>query len=73
LAVDADGTADVTRTDAPADLRCDVAELGAAYLGGPRLAGLAAAGRVHELRPGAVAAASRAFAGDAQPHCPEVF
>lgn len=73
LAVDADGTAEVTRTDAPAELRCDVADLGAMYLGGPRLAALAAAGRVHELRPGAVLAASRAFAGDMAPHCPEVF
>lgn len=55
------------------DLACDVADLGAAYLGGTRLAALAAAGRVRELRAGAVLEASRAFAGDTEPFCPEVF
>ena len=33
----------------------------------------AAAGLVTELRPGALTAASRAFAGDRLPWCPEVF
>ncbi|MVO88802.1 GNAT family N-acetyltransferase [Streptomyces sp. p1417] len=55
------------RTRARADLRLSVAELGAAYLGGPTLAALAAAGRVQELRPGALAAASRAFRGEREP------
>lgn len=62
-----------TRTSDPADLALPVTELGAAHLGGPRLAALAAAGLVTELRPGALAAASRAFAGEVQPWCPEVF
>ena len=48
-------------------------ELGAAYLGGTRLEMLARAGRVRELRSGALAAASRAFAGDRAPWCPEIF
>lgn len=62
-----------TRTSDPADLSLPVNELGAAYLGGPRLSVLAAAGLVTEHRPGALAAASRAFAGEVQPWCPEVF
>jgi predicted acetyltransferase len=73
LVVDAPGTAVVERAAAAADLACDVTDLGAAYLGGTRLAALAAAGRVRELRAGAVMAASRAFAGDVEPSCPEVF
>ena len=70
----ADGSGAVCeRTTDPADLALSSTELGAAYLGGPRLVGLAAAGLVTELRPGAVTAASRAFAGDRLPWCPEVF
>lgn len=71
--VDADGTAEVARTHAEADLECDITDLAAAYLGGTRLTALAAAGRVRELRPGAVLAVSRAMAGDAEPYCPELF
>ncbi|MEV0324387.1 GNAT family N-acetyltransferase [Streptomyces sp. NPDC050658] len=64
----ADGE-DVTceRTRAPADLRLSAAELGAAYLGGPTLTALAAAGRLQELRPGALAATSLAFRGAREP------
>ena len=61
------------RTQDQADLALSSTELGAAYLGGPTLIALAAAGLVSELRPGALAAASRAFAGDRLPWCPEVF
>jgi hypothetical protein len=49
------------RTDAPADLRLDIAALGAACLGGASLAALAAGGRVSELTPGSLATASAAF------------
>lgn len=49
------------RTDEPPDLTCDVADLGAAYLGGTTVGALGAAGRVREQRPGALAAASAAF------------
>lgn len=73
LKVGADSTAQVRRTDAEADLRCDIAELAATYLGDTRWTALAAAGRVTELRPGAVLAASRSFTGDTAAHCPEVF
>ena len=62
-----------TPTHDPADLQLRAVDLGAAYLGGPSLATLAAAGRVQERRPGALAAASRAFAEDREPWCPEVF
>ncbi|MFB6888622.1 GNAT family N-acetyltransferase [Kitasatospora sp. NPDC056327] len=57
-------------TTAPADLRLSAADLGAAYLGGTTLASLAAAGRVAELRPGALAAAGTAFRGAREPFCP---
>ncbi|HET9944730.1 MAG TPA: GNAT family N-acetyltransferase [Actinomycetes bacterium] len=73
LSVDASGTGTVERTTADADLACDVIDLGAAYLGSTKLQVLAAAGRVHELRPGAVAQASTVFAAENEPHCLEVF
>nr|WP_042194443.1 GNAT family N-acetyltransferase [Kibdelosporangium sp. MJ126-NF4]CEL21322.1 UPF0256 protein SAV5428 [Kibdelosporangium sp. MJ126-NF4]CTQ96111.1 UPF0256 protein SAV5428 [Kibdelosporangium sp. MJ126-NF4] len=73
LVVDSSGAATVERTEADADLRADITDLGAAYLGGTRLTELAAAGRVLELTPGALAPASRAFLADDQPFCPEVF
>jgi predicted acetyltransferase len=60
-------------TALPAGLELGVAELGAAYLGGTTLDVLARAGRVRELRSGALAAASRAFRGDVAPYCPEIF
>jgi len=61
------------RSGDPADLVLAATDLGAAFLGGPTLASLGAAGRVTERTRGALAAASRAFAGDRQPWCPEVF
>lgn len=61
------------RSTDPADLELSATELGAAFLGGPTLASFGAAGRIGERRPGALAAASRAFAGDRQPWCPEIF
>jgi predicted acetyltransferase len=61
------------RTDAAPDLALDVSALGAAYLGGTTLHELAAAGRVQELRSGALVRASAALRGDVAPWCPEVF
>ncbi len=66
-------TATCAATATPPGLALSSTELGAAYLGGTRLETLARAGRVRELRSGALAAASRAFAGDRAPWCPEVF
>jgi predicted acetyltransferase len=62
-----------TPTTDPADLACTILELGAAYLGGPTLAALAAAGRVRELTPGAVNSASAAFGWHRLPHPTEQF
>lgn len=59
-----------TRTDSPAELSLDVRDLAAAYLGGRTLAALAMAGLVTEHRLGALAATSRAFAGDIRPWLP---
>ncbi|MGN9911658.1 GNAT family N-acetyltransferase [Phytohabitans sp. LJ34] len=67
------GGATCERTDAAADLACDIVDVGAAYLGGTSLAALAGAGRVRELRPGAVNAASTAFGWHRMPISPEVF
>jgi predicted acetyltransferase len=61
------------RTDAAADLACDIVDLGAAYLGGSSLAALSRAGRVRELRPGALNPASTAFGWHRLPTAPEVF
>lgn len=73
LRVDDSGIGSLDATGVEPDLSCDITDLGAAYLGGTRLTSLAAAGRVREHRAGAVVAASRAFAGDTEPFCPEVF
>lgn len=61
------------RTDEPADLAGTVTDLGALYLGGPGPGALAAAGRIRELRPGAVADAAVAFGWDRAPVSMEVF
>jgi len=66
-------TATCAPTALPAGLELTAAELGAVYLGGTTLDLLARAGRVRELRQGALAAASRAFRGDRAPWCPEIF
>ncbi|KJK56866.1 hypothetical protein UK12_20010 [Saccharothrix sp. ST-888] len=60
-------------TTAAAELALTVRELGSAYLGGMTLAALGAAGRVTELRGGALAEASRAFASDVAPWLPHGF
>jgi predicted acetyltransferase len=60
-------------TREPAHLTLSSTDLGTAYLGGATLASLAAAGRVTELRRGALVAATRAFVTDRQPWCPEIF
>ena len=69
----AGGTATVTRVEDDPDLSLGILELGTAYLGGPRLADLARAGRVVEHTPGALAAASTAFGWHRAPCCPDMF
>ncbi|MEW2297389.1 GNAT family N-acetyltransferase [Streptomyces sp. NPDC006743] len=60
-------------TSEAADLALSVRELGAAYLGGVPLTALAAAGRVRELRGGALAEASVAFGSAVAPWLPHGF
>ncbi|WP_448074063.1 sterol carrier protein domain-containing protein [Georgenia yuyongxinii] len=55
-----DGASVVPATE-DADLALGVADLAAAYLGGTSLGALALAGRVDEVTPGTLAAASAAF------------
>jgi predicted acetyltransferase len=61
------------RTDDPADLALGAEALGSIYLGGTPLTALAGAGRVRELRPGALQDAATAFRGSVEPWCPEIF
>ncbi|WNM35154.1 GNAT family N-acetyltransferase [Streptomyces sp. Li-HN-5-11] len=72
LSGDAKG-ASCERTSDAADLSLSVRELGAAYLGGVSLASLAAAGRVRELRQGALAEAALAFGSAVPPWLPHGF
>ena len=51
------------------DLRMGLADLGALYMGGVRASTLAAAGRVHEERPGALAVADTVFMTTREPFC----
>ncbi|WP_411098234.1 GNAT family N-acetyltransferase [Streptomyces sp. x-45] len=72
LSGDAKG-ASCERTSDAADLALSVRELGAAYLGGVSLGSLGAAGRVREVRSGALAAASVGFGSDVAPWLPHGF
>ncbi|OEV12090.1 GNAT family N-acetyltransferase [Streptomyces nanshensis] len=67
------GGATCERTREAADLTLSVRELGAVYLGGTALRTLAAAGRVRELREGALNEASRAFSCEQEPWLPHGF
>ena len=64
---------DVARTDDPAELELDVADLASAYLGAFSFSYLAAADRVHELKEGALARADALFRTPRPPYCPEDF
>jgi predicted acetyltransferase len=65
--------ATVERTDDVADLSLDVADLASAYLGAFSFERLADAGRVDELRAGALRRATALFRTPLPPYCPEVF
>ncbi len=67
LAVDSAGQAKVSRSEAPADVRLPVAQLGAAYLGGSNLVTKLRAGMIEELRPGAVLELWRAMRAEVAP------
>jgi predicted acetyltransferase len=66
-------TATCSRTDANADLTIDVRALGAAYLGGTRLADAARAGGTTEHRAGALSDADRLFRTADEPWCSTWF
>jgi predicted acetyltransferase len=72
LTGDAKG-ASCERTGDDPELALSVRELGSAYLGGVSLTALAHAGRVRELREGALAEASLAFSSDVAPWLPHGF
>jgi predicted acetyltransferase len=61
------------RTDDDADIALPVQALGSAYLGGVSFAELARAGRLEELKDGALARADALFRWDRHPWCPEIF
>jgi predicted acetyltransferase len=61
------------RTSVGADLALDVADLGAAYLGGVSFTTLANAGRVRELRAGALDRADVLFHVEPAPYCGTPF
>jgi predicted acetyltransferase len=67
------GEGRAVRVDASPDLRLDVADLGAAYLGVPTLGRRVRAGLIEEVTPGAALRADRLLAGDRAPWCPEIF
>jgi predicted acetyltransferase len=67
------GANGVARTSRPRDLACEVTTLGSVYLGGFTWAQLAQAGRVEELRDGAIQRADALFRTERAPWCPEIF
>ena len=67
------GAQGAERTTEAADLACDVTALGSVYLGGYSFRQLAAACRVTEVTPGAVARADALFPSAGAPWCPEIF
>jgi predicted acetyltransferase len=73
LRADESGHATCDPVEAGADIELGIAELGSAYLGGTRLGALAAAGRVRQLRTGALSHLSTALSWDPAPWCPVIF
>jgi predicted acetyltransferase len=64
---------DGSKTTAGPDLRLSVDALGCVYLGGFTFADLLRAGRLEEVKDGAVARADALFRTDRAPWCPEIF
>jgi predicted acetyltransferase len=69
----ADGRPAVARTEGAADLALDANDLASLFLGGYTATALAAAGRVVQLRPGALAVADGLFPTATAPWCPQEF
>jgi len=64
---------EAAKTNAAADIACDVTALGSVYLGGFTWTQLVRGGRAEELKPGAAARADTMFRTPLQPWCPEIF
>jgi predicted acetyltransferase len=64
---------EAAKTEDEPDLRLDVQALASVYLGGFTFAELAWAGRVEELREGALERADAVFRTSRHPWCPEIF
>ena len=64
---------DGSKTTASPDLRLIAADLGTVFLGGFSFSDLLRAGRVEEVREGAIARADALFRTDRAPWCPEIF
>jgi predicted acetyltransferase len=64
---------DGSRTTASPDLRLSVDALGCVFLGGFTFSDLLRAGRVEEVKEGAVARADALYRTDRKPWCPEIF
>lgn len=73
IEADADGTGAVTRSTVAPALVLGAEELGALALGGVSASALARAGRVDELRPGALAAADALMRVPRDPFCATMF
>jgi predicted acetyltransferase len=67
------GPEGASRSDREPELRLDAAALGSVYLGGFTFAQVARAGRIEELRDGALDRADTLFRTDRYPWCPEIF
>jgi predicted acetyltransferase len=67
------GRAEVSATEQAPELRVDITDLGAVFLGGFTFAQLARAGRGSEVATGAIRRADAIFATDRAPWCPHVF
>ena len=69
----ADGSGEVTRTDASAALVMGTEELAALALGTVSATALARIGRVEEVVPGVLATADALFRSDVEPYCATMF
>lgn len=63
----------IDRIDGDAELALSANDLGATYLGALTFSELARAGRVKQLKPGALDKADALFRTDRKPWCPEIF
>ncbi|MFF0740673.1 GNAT family N-acetyltransferase [Streptomyces sp. NPDC004111] len=73
LSVSPDGEARCVPTEEEPELKLDVRELGALYLGGRSAARMVALGLVEEVRPGTAVRVDALFRTAREPWCPDIF